>query len=74
MGETADEIRSEIERTRERLGQDLTALESRVKEETDWRVQVARRPWVFVGAAFGVSLAVGLMIGHGVKVANDESS
>jgi len=71
MGETADEIRSQIERTRERLGKDLNALESRVKEETDWRVQFARRPWVFVGAAFGVSLAVGLAIGHGVRTAHE---
>jgi hypothetical protein len=52
MGETADEIRSHIEHTRYRLGQDLNALEYSVRREMDWRVQFDRHPWAFVGGAF----------------------
>jgi len=63
MGETPDQLRSEIEHTRYRLGQDLNALEYRVKRETDWRVQFNRQPWVAVGAAFGLALLAGLAIG-----------
>ena len=63
MGETADQIRNQIEQTRDRLGQDLSALEYRVKQETDWRVQINRRPWLFIGAAFGLALLLGMAIG-----------
>jgi len=63
MGETPDQIRSEIEHTRYRLGQNLDALEFRVKQETDWRVQFNRNPWVCVGAAFGLALLAGIAVG-----------
>ena len=62
MGETADQIRSEIEHTRSRLGQELDTLEQRVKRETDWRVQVNRHPWVFVGVAFALALFAGMAL------------
>jgi len=45
---------------RYRLGQDLDTLEQRVKQETDWRVQVNRRPWVFVGVPFALALFAGM--------------
>jgi len=62
MGETPDQIRSEIEHTRYRLGQDLETLEQRVKQETDWRVQVRRHPWAFVGVVFALALIAGMAL------------
>jgi hypothetical protein len=63
MGETADQIRNEIEEKRAKLGQDLNQLEYKVKRETDWRVQFDRRPWAFMGAAFTSAVLFGLIIG-----------
>ena len=51
MGETAEQIRIRIAQTRNRLGEDLNALEYRVKQGTDWRFYYSRNPWAFVGAA-----------------------
>ncbi|HEY1340523.1 MAG TPA: DUF3618 domain-containing protein [Bryobacteraceae bacterium] len=62
MGETPDQIKHEIEQARSRLGQDLNELEYRVRLETDWRVQFRRRPWAFLGAAFGAALVLALII------------
>jgi hypothetical protein len=64
MGETPDQIRTEIEQARSRLGQDLNRLEYRVKQETDWRYQFQRRPWAFLGGAFALSLLAGMSFGH----------
>jgi ElaB/YqjD/DUF883 family membrane-anchored ribosome-binding protein len=61
MGETPREIESQIEQARNRLGQDLNELEYRVKTELDWRTQFNRRPWAFIGAAFGISFLLGWM-------------
>lgn len=62
MGETADQIRSQIEHARDRLGKDLDALEYRVKQETDWRVQLNRHPWAFIGVAFTLALLAGMAL------------
>jgi ElaB/YqjD/DUF883 family membrane-anchored ribosome-binding protein len=64
MAETEDQIIGEIEAARTRLGYDLRALENRVKQNTDWRLQFSRRPWTFVGLAFGAALLMGLVVGH----------
>jgi len=61
MGETPDEIKKEIEEARARIGSELNQLEYRVKDALDWRAQFDRRPWAFVGAAFGLAFAVGWM-------------
>jgi hypothetical protein len=60
MAETANQIRSDIEHARAKLGQDLNELEYRVKQETDWRYHVTRRPWSFVGGVFAVSMLLGM--------------
>jgi hypothetical protein len=64
MVETTYLIRSEIEAERARLGADLDALERRLRQETDWRLQFARRPWVFLAVAFGAALLLGIVVGH----------
>lgn len=63
MGETADEIRNQIEETRAKIGQDLNELEHKVRRETDWRVHFDRRPWAFMGAAFSAAVLFGLIVG-----------
>jgi ElaB/YqjD/DUF883 family membrane-anchored ribosome-binding protein len=62
MGQTADEIKLEIEQARSRLGQNLNELEYRVKSETDWRVHYDRHPWMFLGAAFAGAMVLTMMI------------
>ena len=59
MGETPDEIKREIEQTRERISSNLTQLERRVQNALDWRAQFDRRPWAFVGGAFGAAFLLG---------------
>ncbi len=61
MGETPDEIKREIEQARERISADLSQLEFRVKGALDWRTQFDRRPWAFVGGAFGAAFLIGWM-------------
>jgi ElaB/YqjD/DUF883 family membrane-anchored ribosome-binding protein len=63
MAETTEQIRIRIEQTRDRLGEDLNALEYRVKQETDWRFYYSRNPWAFVGAAYGLALLAGIAFG-----------
>ncbi|PWT85973.1 MAG: hypothetical protein C5B56_13170 [Proteobacteria bacterium] len=63
MGETPDELKYEIEQARARLGQDLNQLEYRVRTELDWRLQFDRRPWLFVGVAFGAAFLLALALG-----------
>jgi ElaB/YqjD/DUF883 family membrane-anchored ribosome-binding protein len=64
MGETPDQVRSAIDRARDRLGQDLNLLRYRVKQEIDWRYQFRRNPWAFVGGAFVLSLLAGMLSGR----------
>jgi hypothetical protein len=59
MGETPDEIKREIEQTRERISSNLNQLETRVRDVLDWRAQFDRRPWAFVGGAFGAAFLLG---------------
>jgi hypothetical protein len=59
MGETPDEIKREIELTRERISTNLNQLEGRVRGALDWRTQFHRQPWAFVGGAFGVAFLLG---------------
>jgi hypothetical protein len=63
MGETPDELRYEIEQARVHLGQDLNQLEYRVRSELNWRLQFERRPWLFLGVAFGAAFLLALALG-----------
>jgi hypothetical protein len=56
MSETPREIIEEIEGYRSHLGEDLTALESRVRNATTWRTYYDRHPYLFVGTALGGGL------------------
>lgn len=49
MAETANGILEEIEQARIALDRDLSAFESRVRTETDWKLQARRHPWWVIG-------------------------
>ena len=63
MTQTAGEIIDEIEGYRSHLGEDLTTLESRVRDATTWRTYYDRNPYLFVGTAFGGGLLLSAMFG-----------
>ncbi len=52
MGTKSDEIVNQIDKQRDRLGQNLHELESRFRDATDWHVQYERHPWALLGVAF----------------------
>jgi hypothetical protein len=66
VGESPDQIEDHIRSTRNELGDNLEELENRIKDATDWRVQFARHPVVFIGGAFaiGILLSIGLQRGR----------
>jgi hypothetical protein len=59
MDERPDKIMSHIESERNRLGQNLNELETRVRDTTDWRTQFNRHPYVGIGIALGGGLLLG---------------
>jgi hypothetical protein len=64
MGETARQIETRIEQTREDLGSNLRELESRVKSATDWREHFRSNPLVWAGVAFGAGVFLGALSGR----------
>lgn len=64
MDETIREIETHIDRTRDRLGSNLTELEERIDAATDWREQFRARPYVALAAAcVGGALFAGALRG-----------
>ena len=51
MGQTTDQITSNIDQTREELKSNLEELETRVKSAADWRSQFQKHPGPMVIAA-----------------------
>ena len=52
MDAPSEQIVKDIQENRERLNDNLTALETRMREAVDWRVYYNRNPWIVIGAAF----------------------
>jgi hypothetical protein len=67
MGETANQIESHIETTRQNLGSNIQELEEKVKSVTDWRHQVQTRPMTMLGVAFGGGVLLASMLGNGKR-------
>jgi len=65
MGETTDQIASDIEQTREHLKSNLQELETRVKNAVDWRGQFRKHPGAMTLAAFAGGALLSLLIGKG---------
>ena len=56
MTETPNEIMEEIQSYRSHLGEDLSTLESRVRDAATWQTYYNRHPYLFVGTALGGGL------------------
>src|SRR5882757_8740628 len=63
MGETTDQIATQVDNAREDLGSNLQELERRVKSATDWRQQFRNNPMMMVGLAFGGGVFLATMAG-----------
>jgi hypothetical protein len=63
MDERPDEIINHIEAQRHELGRNLNELETRVRENADWRTWFDRNPMMMMGAALGGGLLLGTAIG-----------
>jgi hypothetical protein len=64
VGENASQIEREIMAERNELGRNLEVLETRARNLADWRVQYRRHPGIFLGAAAGLGVILGL-VSHG---------
>jgi len=63
MGQTTDQITSDIDQTREQLKSNLQELETRVKSAADWRSQFQKRPGQMVIAALLGGALLSSMLG-----------
>lgn len=64
MGETSDQIVSEIDRTREELRSNFEELESRAKDVTDWRTQFRRHPGAMMVGALVGGMLLSMLLGR----------
>lgn len=63
MAEDPNEIEHNIESRRRDLGGHLDELETRLREETNWRTYVRRKPLTVLAGAFGAGLMFALTFG-----------
>jgi len=70
MGQTADQLRDQVDQTRENATQKIEQIEQhvgqtadKVKEQLDWRHQVEERPLMAVGAALVGGMILGGLVG-----------
>lgn len=67
MGQKSNQIERRIEAERGQLGQNLSELQSKVQEVTDWRVQFQKRPMLMLGVAAGGGLLLASLTGRKSK-------
>jgi hypothetical protein len=69
VDEKSSAIIDEIETSRDKLGENLSDLESRMREATNWRTYFQRHPYAFLGTAVGGGLLLSNMLlgGKGSK-------
>jgi len=72
MGQAADQLRDQVDQTRDDAAQKIQQIEQRVAETTqqvkqqlDWRHQVEERPFLAVGAALLGGMVLGGLTGGG---------
>jgi hypothetical protein len=63
MGETPREIEQHIHVARVELGNNLNELETRIRDATNWRTHVNRKPLTMVAVAFGAGVVLAALIG-----------
>jgi hypothetical protein len=62
MGERADQIERQINRTRDDLSENFYELEQKVKTTFDWRSQFEERPGTMMAIAFGGGLLLSALL------------
>lgn len=62
MGENTSQIEREIREHRQELGRNLEELGDKAREMVDWRTYYRDHRPLFLGAAFGVGLLIGLKV------------
>lgn len=65
MGQTADQLKSQIEDQRQELGDNLQQLEEKVRSTVDWRTQFEQKPWAGVGVAFAGGFLLSMLMPSG---------
>ena len=63
MGQTTDQIATDIARTRDDLKSNFEELETRVKDAADWRTQFRRHPGAMITVALAGGALLAAMIG-----------
>lgn len=61
MGENTSQIEQEIRAERSELGRNLRELEIKARDLTDWKTHYENHPGVFLTAAFGGGVLLGLL-------------
>lgn len=74
MGQTADELKNQIENQRQELGDNLQQLEEKVRSTVDWRTQFEQKPWAGVGLAFGGGFLLSMLMPSGGGGGSSSSS
>lgn len=64
MGQTSDEIVSEIDGTRDELRANFEELEARTRDVVDWRSQFRRHPAPMMVAAMAGGMLLSLLMGR----------
>ena len=64
MDAQSEQIIKDLEDKRERLGENLTELQTRVRDVTNWRTYYNRNPWMIMGGAFVAGLLMSGIFGN----------
>ena len=62
MDAQSQQLIRDIEDKRERLGENLVELETRVRDATNWRTYYNRNPWIMLGAALAGGFLVSSIV------------
>ena len=73
MGETIDQIKSEIDTAQQDLSTNLNELERKVKSVVDWKQQFQANPMLMLGFALGGGVALAALTGGGQNRRRGES-
>jgi hypothetical protein len=65
MGERADEIEDQINKTRNELSENFYELEEKVRSTFDWRTQFEERPMTLLAVAFGGGALASVLVPMG---------
>ena len=67
MNDEMARIQNEIDAEKAELAGNLSELEDKAREVTDWRVQVGKHPLESVGVALAAGVAVAMMTKRGAR-------